>query len=565
MVVRENRYLQRIRRLLSYIDCNAFFVLLAWLFGTVIGASILLLSPTPLWVRMIISLGIVLTGFVLLIRALSKNTIALWLVMIASTFLVIGFSFYFKMDRDYSAYMINTSYLISNGSFFSDTDYFQWGTYITNGVQTPSFLFGYSAYLVPFVTILGNVGFLVGNIFLLGISLLTLLEILKYCDDSPVTYKYLILFFLFNPVVIWLYTYSYSETLFLPLVWGAIVLFLKGKHLISWKILLLSYMAICFTFSVRVEALGLMASFALAIHILFIRWRIGWKRYLIAFCVAGVCTIISILMVSNISGNYVREQYADAITTIDVTDTENQRGDFLIRQQLIFLSFGTYLIMIPFIWALASSHVSKNRQIYWILLLCIPFALYLYNPRITRDFLWFMRRYITVIIPFTLVLGSIALSKIKLTHPKLTSALIGIYVLAQIFLISHVVSHKIDQRQYYSALNSFMEDTLTDPTLSSLSVIGDFSQANEASRIIPYWVYNQSNLSYKTISIKDLDNESIQDSYFIYTSEIQHPNLFLIGVFTEDIETRNSQWDPRLGLLAPVDQVIWLYIYQGIE
>ncbi len=550
---------------IKYIDRNSFHFVYCWLIFSIVGTSVTLIFSAPTWIHFVVSIIIIVCGGLSLIFAMRKQRFTTILLLVSSGCILAGFSYYFKMDRDYSAYMINTQYLIQNGSFFSETDYFQWGLHITNGLQTPSFLFAYSAYLVPFVRVLGTVGFVIAHLFLLGIAVISLQQVLCIWDQKKISHRYLALVFLLSPIVVWLYSYTYSETLFLPLVWGAIAIFLQGKESQSWIQILLSYFAIAFAFTVRVEALGLMAFFALAIHILFIQWRIGWSRYCIAFCLALTVTVISILVVANISGNYVREQYADAITTVDIGDTENTWTDFIQRQRILFLSFGSYLVLIPFLWGVAYRDIFSKRQLYWILLLIFPFLLYLYNPRITRDFLWFLRRFITVIIPFIFIIGSIGLARFQQRYPKRITLLVTCYVLVQIVSISIILNYKIDQREYYTLLDGFFTETLTNPNASSIKVIGNISQANEASRILPYWAYTWSDLDYQTISIEDLDSETMIDSYFVYTAEIQRENLELLNVFRYEIPIHNPQWDPRLPIFPPQNQMIQLYVYQGIE
>jgi hypothetical protein len=529
--------------------------------SVVVIITFTLLVSTQAFILSGISGLLILAGIFLVGLNLKKQPTLAVIITLSGLTIYIGFSYYLKMDRDYAAYMINAAYLVRNGSFFSETQYIPWGMDVNNGLQTPSFLFGYSVYLTPFIRIFGELGYFLANSTLLIISILSLQNIVSYIKPSLASKKFLWLIFLFSPIVIWLYSYTYSETMFLPFVWGAIVIFLESKKRMSWIGILVSFVAVTLAFTVRIEAVGLMGTFALGIHVLYARWKIGWKRYIIAVIIALLVSISTLLCVLHLSGNYIQSQVGGVAPVADVAHSESTISDFIERQQLLFFSFGTYLVLFPLIWGLSRKEVLMNRQIWWIIFIALPFVLYLYNPRITRDMLWYLRRFITVIIPFIYIVGALGIAQWHRQYPKIVRGLLIAFMSVQGFIVFHIVEHSTDQRKFYAQLDEFFQDTIDVIDGVTVQVVGDISLPNEATRILPYWIYADTELELQTITMEEIGAKEDPGKYLVFTEELSRDDLELIGVFRDTILVRNPQWNPRLPILRPTEKPIQLYVY----
>ena len=543
------------------IQKDRFFWLYGWMLGVVVLMTGVFLVSAPVFVVNILSIGVVLLGIFFLGLNLKHRPITSVLIVVSAAIVYWGFSYYFKMDRDYAAYMINAVYLIRNGTFWGEAFYFHRGMDIVNGVLTTSFLFGYSVFLAPFVVVFGQVGYYFANLSLLAISMLSLQKVLSYLKPLKGAYWDLGLIFLFSPIVIWLFSYTYSETLFLPVTWGAIAIFLESKKRMSWIGLLISYIAVTVSLTIRMEAVGLMAMIGIGTNILYFRWKIGWKRYLIATMIAVLVTLGVSLLVFNISGHYVQNQIGGVAPVADVSHTENTTSDFIERQQLLFFSFGTYLVLIPLAWGLSRKEMFTNKQFWWVLGISLPFVLYLYNPRITRDMLWYLRRFIPMVIPLIFVIGAYGISLWYRRYPKIVVGMVTMYMFVQGIIVNHIVLNSHDQRGFYDRLDTFMTKTIDDTEQGTIQVITDMSQKNEANRIMPYWVYENTQFEYQTIAWEDERRDGPGEEYLVSSTETSRKDLKLLGVFEDEIFTRNPHWNPRLPILSPSKTPIQLYVY----
>ncbi|MEY2986260.1 MAG: hypothetical protein RJB24_489, partial [Candidatus Parcubacteria bacterium] len=418
-------------------------------------------------------------------------------------FLTIGFSFYFKLDRDYAAYISNAYYLIQNGGFFAEAIYPERLLSIVNGVYTPSFLIGYSLYLAVFVSILGNWGLIVANSMALIIGFICIEQLYRLITKTDKSPRLLSIFFLANPVIYWLYSYTYSEALFLPIIWGAIMSFILGLQSKHIGLIFLAFWGIIISFMVRVEGLGLILTFGTALVAACMLIPSHWKQKTVYSAISIVILIGILGGTLVVSGEYILAQFQDASRTIDLQDKDNTLSDTKERFQLLLLSFGTYLVMIPLLWSIANRKLYTNKYVYWIIFLLLPFTIYLYNPRITRDFPWLLRRYSTAIIPLVLLFGTWGMTHIYRGKKYISSIIIGLYILAQILFIGLLIRDRVDQRSYYDELSQFFASQEL-PKDTIVYMRGDFDRVNEVTRIIPYLQASQDEIIFRSTYLDEV-------------------------------------------------------------
>jgi hypothetical protein len=481
-------------------------------------------------------------------------------ITVASTLIIIGFSYYFKLDRDYAAYISNAYYLIQNGGFFSEALYPERLLSIVNGVYTPSFLIGYSLYLAIFVSILGNGGLILGNLLALIIGFIFIEKIYRIIAQTEKTPLILSMIIFFNPAIFWLYTYTYSETLFIPIIWGAIMSFMIGVSYKKLELLFLAWWGVMLSFSVRVEGLGLILTFGLAIFIMAIRYTGKWKQKTVYIALSSLILIGILGATLLVSREYVMAQFQDVSRTVDIQDQDNTISDTKERLQLMLLSLGTYLILIPILWIFVNRKLYTNKNIYWIFLLLLPFAIYLYNPRITRDFPWLLRRYITAIIPAILILGTWGISYLLRNRTHLKHIGFGIYMIIQILFIGILIQDRVDQRQYYRELSEFFEaQDLPQDTIVYMR--GDFDRANELTRIIPYIQSSQNEIIFRSTYLDELFKKG---GYLVDTVAYPEDDTRLqhIDSFSSTIETFKGQKESRFYSTSKNKQDLTIYLYQ---
>lgn len=520
---------------------------------------ILLLRLPTLFLQIfaVIWLLIMLKEIITYIRKIIPQHIPIIIGMIG--LLTIGFSFYFKLDRDYAAYISNAYYLIQNGGFFAEAIYPERLLSIVNGVYTPSFLIGYSLYLAVFVSILGHWGLIVANSIALIIGFICIEQLYRLITRTDKSPRLLSILILANPVIYWLYSYTYSEALFMPIIWGAIMSFILGLQSKHIGLVFLAFWGIIISFMVRVEGLGLILTFGTALVAACILIPSHWKQKTV-YSAISIVVLIGILGGTLIvSGEYVLAQFQDASRTIDLQDQDNTMSDTKERFQLLLLSFGTYLVMIPLLWSIANRKLYTNKYVYWIVFLLLPFAIYLYNPRITRDFPWLLRRYITAIIPLILLFGTWGMTHIYRGKKYLSTIIIGLYIVLQIIFIGLLIRDRVDQRAYYDKLSQFFASQEL-PKDTIVYMRGDFDRVNEATRITPYLNFMDLNITFQSSSLDSIINKS--GHYFIDDQLYEDSSFELINSITGDIQRFNGQRESRFYRTAVIDTKVTLYLYR---
>lgn len=527
--------------------------------GIIVPFGIFLLRLPIFFLQLfaVIWLLIILKEIISYIRKTIPQHIPIIIGMII--FLTIGFSFYFKLDRDYAAYISNAYYLIQNGGFFAEAIYPERLLSIVNGVYTPSFLIGYSIYLAVFVSILGNWGLIVANSIVLIVGFICIEQLYRLITKTDKSPRLLSILILANPVIYWLYSYTYSEALFLPIIWGAIMSFILGLQSKHIGLLFLAFWGIIISFMVRVEGLGLILTFGTALVAACILIPSHWKQKSVYSAISIVVLIGILGGTLVVSGEYISEQFFKVSRTVDITDKENTINDIKARYQLLLLSFGTYLVMIPLLWSIANRKLYTNKYVYWIVFLLLPFAIYLYNPNITRDFPWLLRRYSTAIIPLTLLLGTWGMTHIYRGKKYISTIIIGLYILAQILFISLLIRDRVDQRAYYDKLSQFFASQEL-PKDTIIYMRGDFDKPNEATRIAPYLNYMNLNITFETSSLDSIINKSGQ--YFIDSQLYRDINFQVIDSITVNIQRFNGQKESRFYTTAVFDREEKLYLYK---
>ena len=540
---------------------TSYISLLSTLLVSLVFGYLVFLFQLPTFILQVGALGCILYILKQLVDLYRNQPIHGMIFLAIALCIAFSFTFYFKLDRDYAAYVSNAYYLIQNQSFFSEATYFDRGLEIWNGQYTPSFLWGYSVYLSLFISLFQDWGIILANIILLASFHLFSLEIYRIISRNNNVPNVVSIIILANPVIFWIFSQTYSEGLFISLIWGSILCFLLGIERKNIGTLTLSVCGIAVSFSTRVEAIGLFMTIGLATLIVTSLLKVDWKTKVAFGMISLAVFAIIVAMTSAVSGSYVSKQFGDASRTVDVTDKDNTWEDTRERLQLLMLSFGTYLVILPAVWAATQRKTFTNKKIIWIVWIILPFALYLYNPRITRDFPWLLRRYVNAIIPFIVIVGIWAFFETTKNSPRLRKIVLTTYITAQTVMVSFLMADTVDHRPYYQDLIQFFEQNVTSSKM--LYVRGDIDMANEAGRVVPAIRGRTSEFSVTTSKLEEIVVS--EGDYLVDTVVHDDPRLILIDEFSQPISTFQSNVDStRYNARFREREDIILYLYKII-
>ena len=341
----------------------------------------------------------------------------------------------------------------------------------SDDVFTSRFAPGYSTYLSLFYSI-GDLKLLFwANVPLLFLTLLSIFYIGKSLYSRKVGIVACLLFFVFFSTI-WFTRRTNSEILFMAVFWSGIWMFLYGwqKNKINWLLASLT----CFTLNILVRPEGIIYLLPLVVilPILIIKRKIlrhrgknlflsvltglsilvniglfiaylklygsdyynevitasmgslpslknvllvilGISLFLVAYFIKNIYFKVSLLVVMFLGAIFYIIDYHNFLVNYEFTSWSK------LEPYYIFQSFNKYLL-IPFILLALLGFFFKlfNSKTYVLIILAAPSLVFVISPGIALDHPWFMRRFISVLIPLIFILFSVVLYRFTRQNSK---------------------------------------------------------------------------------------------------------------------------------------------------
>lgn len=131
------------------------------------------------------------------------------------------------------------------------------------------------------------------------------------------------------------------------------------------------------------------------------------------------------------------------------TGIYSRRSSYTAMAMIAFGLLPALLMVVPFFVLLFLEHENRAFAVFFAAL-ALPFALFLFKPNIAFDLPWFMRRFVSVIVPLSLIAFTWVAFKLGRTR---AAALIGVYLTVTLIISVPVVFH-----QDYPGVNERLEE-----------------------------------------------------------------------------------------------------------
>ncbi|NPV58113.1 MAG: hypothetical protein HPY75_00455 [Actinobacteria bacterium] len=288
---------------------------------------------------------------------------------------------------------------------------------------------------------------------------------------------------------LWYARRTNNEIFFFSTVWIPIYLFFKCLKLTrSFRVDFSLYMvSIPLPAFIRPEGLLVLALGIIGAIYIFLRHALGGQVYpLLAFL------LLSALLLASLWGGYelMKTKYGDqflapktagsgstaqqalsAAKHVDVPTLYENKPAYTTAAMIRFGFFPALLLIIPFLIYLVAFRETRPFGIF-LVLVAMPFAYFYFNPNISFDFPWFLRRFVAVLLP----LAFISFSFIAFRLGKIAGiAISAIYLSLTLFISAPVIFHQ-DHR---NVIRHMDEIVATIPSDSKILVdrytLGDFT------------------------------------------------------------------------------------------
>jgi hypothetical protein len=284
--------------------------------------------------------------------------------------------------------------------------------YAKDGSLLTQFPLGYTAWLASFVAFFGLYGFAIGNALLLFLFLFTLYNLFRTFVHPYYAFSGLALA-LFSFLPMWFSKFTLSENLslflFIFLVWNLILFLRDGQHLSYASVLLAAGL---FTFT-RIEGFAFLA---LTLIILF--WnesaRRLWRTYpLQSIIFPGLIFVLFFLRNFFINLPYYKMMAKALLKFFYQLGTGSITGDLANTSSSLSLGaiFFLYGLLAIFALGFFGLLIFIKEKRYFLLLpavLALPTFIYFFDPNISLDHPWMLRRYLFSLFPtllFSAVVG----------------------------------------------------------------------------------------------------------------------------------------------------------------
>lgn len=274
--------------------------------------------------------------------------------------------------------------------------------YTPEGQLTTQFPLAYISWLAIFYSFFGLAGLIIANAILFFIFFLSFYLLARRFLKEKFAYILLALTATSFPIF-WFFKFTLSENMALALLWISILwiyLFIKEQRLFFYSSFLLSAGLLVFT---RIEGIFLLISGFLTIFF-FTRKNFIWKgkkKFLILY----PAIFLAILLIMNFTKNIpFYKEMGKALLHIrqDQSDAPSTTLGFLspaIFELRVFFLYGLTSSLFLGIFATIYFWVKKKWDLLIPLFVTLPSLVYLFNPWISSDHPWMLRRFAFSIVP----------------------------------------------------------------------------------------------------------------------------------------------------------------------
>lgn len=361
--------------------------------------------------------------------------------------------------------------------------------YTETGDLITQFPLGYTSWLASFISLFGLYGVVIGNGILLFLFLLTLYALLRrFTHPFYAFFGLTLAIFSFLPT--WFAKITLSENLalflFVFLVWN-LILFLEEGKLIFYAGIFLSGGLLAFT---RIEGFAFLA---LTFLILFLNkhtryiWKTSpWK----SFIVPGFLFLFIFLRDFFINLPYYKMIGKALIKFLNQTNMGSVANDLSATSSSFTLGsvLLLYGLLILFVVGFLGILISIKEKRFIALLpafIALPTFLYLFDPHISLDHPWMLRRYLFSLFPtllFSAIVGIALLFAEKKTFPIGRPKGIRLFLVGALFLGLIVVQYPAfrygisfaENRGFKEQITAFSQEfSDTDLVLIDRNATGD--------------------------------------------------------------------------------------------
>ncbi len=357
------------------------------------------------------------------------------------------------------------------------------GFHYTNmGTLTTQFPLPYITFLAGFMGTFGAKGITVANSILLIFFLTVVTTVSTICVGkkwSPWLLGLLITIF----PTLWFAKFSLSENLAGVLFWASIVIFLTGKDRTTKNphtAYLAFFLSTGLLFFVRIEGI-LLAS---VLFVLFLRRkkiRLAIKKYshtvkILAITSTLMVSTLTLLMSTPFYKTMLKAAFGQKNEGAAQSAAPLAENTFTNILMPIYWSYGLLLPLIFTALALIIFTIQKKKHtLALIVAVCFPLFLYYFDPQISNDHPWMLRRFSWLLLPLTL-LGTITCAHILSTRLKnKIPSMIALGTLIFLFLFQNAPLIPFAQnKDLATQIGSFAEQFETnDLILLAPEVTGD--------------------------------------------------------------------------------------------
>ncbi len=276
-------------------------------------------------------------------------------------------------------------------------------SYTSQGNLVPHFPFGYISWLAVFYALFGLNGFIIANgitffIFLLSFYFLSRLYLKK--TPSLIATLLVLTSFIFS----WFFKFTLSENLALALVWFGLLQFMFFFKKENKTHLLVSFLTFSLLIFVRPEALA----FGFMLLVILRLYYPTWKKFKKNVFSREFCWLTGFFLATFSYSFWINKAFYLTFIKGFLNSFNFSQNTLLANSHLwssplyvgrVFSAYALlgYLILgfIGFLYFL------KKKKFFWIFpyLVLLPSFIYVFNPSISLDHPWMLRRYLFAVIP----------------------------------------------------------------------------------------------------------------------------------------------------------------------
>ncbi len=489
---------------------------------------------------------LILTAVILLWKIIIRNIsfsldrmdlLAFALVLLFCAANVFFFHESFAGGRDDGVYANTALYLAKHNTLFIKESFVQT---FPGFVKTPSgiisqFYIGYPVWIAIFLRLFGYASINFVNFPLLVIGFLSLYYISKEFDNKRFGVIIIILLSISYPFI-WFTRTTFSENLAFSLTWFSIVCFLKGFQNKAMLFYLLSVISGNLLLTVRGESIPQVL--LLDGIIVFLTSMHSKKFSVVIFLVGALSLLPTVYYYIFLDPRYI-EIFRSLLTNLSTTilhkirptggkTATHSRKDIVSNHQPEFVfwllqlyNFYFLILMTPLaiLKSFKISDTKKKWKLFLIILILLPNFYFLITPSINFDQPWFLRRFMPVILPFSIFCFSFIICTIQ----KKIQVLGILLILTTSIIISIPIITLKEYSGILAQLKSHIPSNITNKDL----LLVDYDNTGHYKLAEPLFF----SLNYNSVAV-----ESFSIAKLFGNTEVMNNNLY---------EGQTFQFDPK--------------------